>query len=457
MGALLIACAPLFLDWALDWRFHQTPPTPKPLASASRGDANRQDLDYIGKLPQYDRSFSPEARARFEHRLAALKAQADTLTQPQLLMGIAELAALADNGHTNASMGGRGRLFNSVALRFAWLADGWYVVRAAPAYANLLGGHVLAIDGVDVEAWHRDCARYIGGTDEHARSWEPLLLQSPDALHVMRPDAPEHRLTLRLRFPDDREETAEVVAEPPSLERMVEVPGRYLSPLPLEDEPAGWRTILDRNVPPPVSLRGVGRSFYTTTLRDGSVLYLHLWNVFDDQEGALASQIIAAVDARSSPWRTIVLDLRFDSGGDYTTAYRGVRRLVERLAPDGKLFILTDHATFSAALVVAAWAKYYAGARTTIVGEQLGDRTNFFAEGERFVLPNGKQGVSIATGYHDWGGGRCSAHPDCYWPNYFYDVPAGDLSPRIMVGWRFDDYRRSIDTVLERALAEAAP
>ncbi|MDQ2963064.1 MAG: hypothetical protein M3R31_07905 [Pseudomonadota bacterium] len=35
-----------------------------------------------------------------------------------------------------------------------------------------------------------------------------------------------------------------------------------------------------------------------------------------------------------------------------------------------------------------------------------------------------------------------------------YDVSAGKLDPDVAVGWRFDDYRRGVDTVLDRALQE---
>jgi hypothetical protein len=58
--------------------------------------------------------------------------------------------------------------------------------------------------------------------------------------------------------------------------------------------------------------------------------------------------------------------------------------------------------------------------------------------------------VYVATGYHDWAKGCRELR--CYWPNFYYDVPAGTLDPDIAVGWRFQDYRRGIDTVLERAL-----
>jgi hypothetical protein len=60
--------------------------------------------------------------------------------------------------------------------------------------------------------------------------------------------------------------------------------------------------------------------------------------------------------------------------------------------------------------------------------------------------------VTIATGFHDWAHGCRELR--CYWPDFFYDVAGGSIDPKVAVGWRFADYRRGVDTVLERALAE---
>ncbi len=40
----------------------------------------------------------------------------------------------------------------------------------------------------------------------------------------------------------------------------------------------------------------------------------------------------------------------------------------------------------------------------------------------------------------------------CWGPNFYYDVAGGNLDPAIPVRWRFADYVRGVDTVLQRAL-----
>jgi hypothetical protein len=346
-------------------------------------------------------------------------------------------------------------LLASVPVRFAWFADGLYVVRATSVYDTLLGSQVLEIDGRAPSLLDAETRRYFGGPPEHAHAWNVLILESPQALHAMHPEAPEDRLVVRVWDAAGAERGIELPAILPKDTFGASVPARLLSPVPLGVEKGtDWRALLDADAPLPPSLRAARQLFYSTEL-PGRVLYLHMWQVRDDDNRTLDAAIRNAAGPGSAPrWPYIVLDLRFNGGGDYTTAYGAIKALPDRLAPDGRLLILTDNTTFSAAIVVAAWARHYAGARATIVGERIGDRLAFWAEGLPVELPNSKLPVTVATGYHDWANG-CREYR-CFWLNFYYDVAAGNLEPDVVVGWRFDDYRRGVDTVLERALGLTA-
>jgi hypothetical protein len=151
-----------------------------------------------------------------------------------------------------------------------------------------------------------------------------------------------------------------------------------------------------------------------------------------------------------TPWRRIVLDLRYNGGGEYPAVYLALRALVASLAADGRLAILTNDATFSGAIITTALVKHFAGPRALIVGEPAGDRLTFYAEGSDMVLPNSKIHVHTATAYHDWAHGCRSLK--CYWPNFWYDVAVGSIEPDVRVPWDFADYRRGVDPVLRAAL-----
>lgn len=440
------------LHRVLDLRYGQAFPSPRYPAPANRAEANLQDLDYLSRLPTADRSFSPAEESKFREAIESLRARAATLTPVQFFMGIAQAVATSGNAHTNVDLAAWRERLNSAPVRLAWFADGLYVVRAMAPHATLLGARVLAIDGRDPAVLAREAGRFIGGTPERNRATSPLLLESPQALHEMHPDAPDDRLQLRLRGDDGMEREVELPPVQPADAPRATRPGRLLSADPLAGEkPGEWKTVRPPGSDVPPSLRETDKLAYATRVGKGDVLYLHLWRVSTGFEPGVAQAIVAAVGPEGDPpWKRIILDLRFNDGGEYPTIFRAIRSLPRRLAPEGRLVILTDNSTFSGAIITTALAKHFGGNRATIIGEKPGDRLAFWAEGNDIQLPNSKIRVHTATGYHDWANGCRELR--CYWLNYYYDVAVGHVDPDVALGWRFSDYRRGIDTVLQRAL-----
>ena len=451
-GAALVAWnAGRIAGKVLDLRYGARLPVPAAAAPRDAAEARRQDLDVLAGLTSVDRSFSPAAREAFARAVADLRARADALDDAQFFLGVAAAVALSGNAHTSVDLESWRARLASAPVRLAWFPEGLFVVRAMTGHEDLLGARVRAIDGRDPEALLGEAARYIPGTAERVRAASPALLESPAALHALHPDAPASALVLDVEDPVHGARQATLDAVAPQDAPQPGKPGWTLAPQPLPGEaPGAWHALLaERTVPP--SLRGRDRSAYAATLDGGSTLYIHLWQVRDDAGAPIAAEIRRALGDPAAPaWRHVVLDLRFDEGGDYPTVYGALRELPRRLAPGGRLDILTDETTFSAAIIAAVLAKRFTGERARIVGSRVGDRLAFWAEGTPAYLPNSRIRIGVATGYHDWAHG-CRKLA-CWWPNFFYDVAGGDVAPAIAVRWRFADYARGADTVLERAL-----
>ena len=63
--------------------------------------AQREDLAAFERgFLAVDRSFSPDARAKANKRMAALSADAGPISDTRFVLALSEIAALADNGHT---------------------------------------------------------------------------------------------------------------------------------------------------------------------------------------------------------------------------------------------------------------------------------------------------------------------------------------------------------------------
>ena len=405
-------------------------PAPHGPAPHDAAEARLEDLEMLAALPDVDRSFSANAGAAFERQVARLRERAASLDDAGFFLGVAQAVALSANAHTNVDLVSWREKLAAIPVRLAWFPEGLFVIRARSGEEGLLGARVLAIDGFD-----------------------PAALESPAVLHALHPEASADRMALEVRDRTGAEREVELAALAPSQAPRAEKPGRLRSPVPLPDEaPGTWHALLDGRAIPP-SLRGPDHVTYSAVLAGGRTLYLHLWQVRDGPHERIATRIDRALGGADDPkWRRIVLDLRSDAGGDYPTVYRAIRALPRRLAPDGRLDILTDDTTFSAAIITAVLAKHFAGPRAAVIGSAVGDRLEFWAEGTPATLPNSGIRIGVSTGYHDWAHG--CRRLACWWPDFYYDVAGGDLEPSIRVRWTFADYERGVDTVLDRALTK---
>ena len=449
--ATIIAAIGFGLYWALIGRFNPTVPSPDYPPAKDRVQAISQDLDYLQALLRLDRSFSDEAARAFEHGRQALLARAETLTTAQFVLGVSELVALAGNGHTNVAPGARAGLMNRVPLRFAWFADGLFVVHSDRANAGLRAARIDTIGGRRPEDMLIDLKRFRGGRQEFARTRSMLLMESPEALASIYPELDPRQLPMALTLADGTRRDVIVGARAADPNAPNPLPWLYLSPVAAAEIVPDGVNALDADTPLPASLRGHGNSVHHEVLGDG-VLYLHLWRMTDDEGGSLSGQLARLVSASEQPWKAVIVDLRFNGGGDYTKVHGFARDLRASIAHDGMIVVLVNNETFSAALTTVAWLKHYGGERTLIIGERLGDEPAFWAEGGTLTLPNSKLPIAFASGYHDWKHG-CHDLRRCFGLNLWFGVAAGDLDPESETGWRFSDYMRGRDSVLEAALA----
>jgi hypothetical protein len=108
----------------------------------------------------------------------------------------------------------------------------------------------------------------------------------------------------------------------------------------------------------------------------------------------------------------IVLDMRFNSGGDLLLDRDFLAQWPSKFMR-GRFYVLTSDQTFSAGIASVAYLKQAGGKRVTLVGEPPGDRLTFFAEGHAVELPNSKIVVMPATARHDYHDG-CRKFSDCF-------------------------------------------
>ena len=150
----------------------------------------------------------------------------------------------------------------------------------------------------------------------------------------------------------------------------------------------------------------------------------------------------------------VVLDMRINGGGDLNTT-RNFMKALPTLVP-GRIFVLTSPYTFSAAISSVGYLEQAAPERVTIVGEPVGDRLEFWAEGRGATLPNSGIGVSRATERHDYING-CREYTDCHGPVVRNPISVKTLAPDIAAPWTIEVYRAGRDPAMQAVAAALKP
>ena len=408
----------------------------------SKAEARQQDLADLGLLLDYDRSFSSADADAFRQGIAKLAGTAGAMSDAGFEMVVSRLVAMAGNAHTSVDKKQRASLFGRAPLRFAWLADGLYVVRATGSAEHLLGRRVVTIDARPVEQALAEFRPYLSGTAERARDDSPPLLDCPPLLQTIWSDTDGVHLTVGL----DDGTTEQLPMLPPMTDPfglepiMVIAPGGY---------GPDWKPVLTDY---PLSLREPDRVAFSA-LFDADGIYVRINSNHDDAHGALPDQL-AVIAAMKPPggWRRMILDLRFNGGGDERKTVDFTRALSGLLGSDGNLWILIGNDTFSAAIITAARAKHFLAGRAHIVGEAVGDHEPFWTDGgPPLVLRNSRIAIGHAYFKQDWAHG-CYDPTKCNPLQFLYGVAVPDLSPEVRIGWSFAEYAAGRDTVLEKAL-----
>ena len=114
---------------------------------------------------------------------------------------------------------------------------------------------------------------------------------------------------------------------------------------------------------------------------------------------------------------------------------------------------MTSPWTFSAAISSIGYLEQTAPDRVTIVGEEVGDRLEFWAEGRPVTLPNSGLVIGIATERHDYQNG-CRAFSDCHGPVVQNPIAVPTLVPNVPAPWTIEAYRAGRDPAMEAVVAQ---
>jgi hypothetical protein len=453
-ASLVAVLALVGLIFAFRCNFHQVAPNASYGAPRSALEAQRQDLDYFAKGLALDRAFSASARAAAAARVSALKSLPEALPPPKLQVALMQVMALADNGHTRmGATAGQDTLI--LPLRVTLFADGFYVLRTAAPYRDMLGGRVDSIDGHAIDEVLPQLETLRGGVLAFRRQNAAQFMIVQDLLYGLGIASDPRLSTWTVTLPDGRVVTRQLQAEPLQSGHDLPEGDRWLYPDSATGTEPDWFAYRPQSGEVPETWRDFGDALRLFPATGSCAEVVRLRTIADTPGRKIApflTETEAALLAR--PPCAVIVDLRGDGGGDYTHTWHFAHALPQLVMPGGRIYLLTDSLTFSAAITTAAFIKDAGGDRVTIIGEPVGDRMSFFSEGGQACLPNRKVCLFYQTGKHDYAQ-ACSDWHECFWLNWLYPVRVKGLQPDILVPLKFEDWNAGRDEAYFKALALA--
>jgi hypothetical protein len=434
-------------------RFYPDTPIAAYPADVDKATAQQQDFDYFRNYFDLDRAYTAAARAQAEKLLTEYRAQAGKLSDAQFYLAIGRMAALADNGHSRVHPGPLSRRNNRLPCRLYRFDDGYYVIRARPACSELLGAKLLQVDGHPIATVVDAMYVYFGGPRSHYDQFAaPFFLESPALLHAAGLASEADRVSLHVQLRDGSERDITIDAEPTDPKGPGAFGNEYLSPQRYAKEQADWQPLLPVDAKLPVFLRDLANPFVSEYWPEKAT-YFAQFRSNADEPGHPIGTFIAKVrgEIKSDRPRFIVVDLRFDQGGDFTKTASLMKHLTTLADSIEHVYVLTSAWTFSAGDVSLALAREHGGKRITVLGQPVGDRIRLWAEGGSLNLPHSGLSIGFATGLHDYSR-SCFGEPGCFWVMYFFPMHVATLDPDIRVPYDFGDYVNLRDPVLERTL-----
>jgi hypothetical protein len=397
-----------------------------------------------------DSSYSIENRAKADARLRMLESNVGTSTAVQFELELARIVALADNGHSNSPASLRSRRYARVPIRLVPFGDQFYVLATDTAHAGLLGARLVAIDGKALNEVRSVAHVLWGGTPAWRDRQLPFLLESPDQMQALGITTAPGSALFRFALRNGRTEDRRITADPPNGSRDLFPGTRWLYPEPLEGEHGDWR-FLGTKEKSPWTFQEPSRFFRLRAAPEMNALIVQLRANHDGPQPIQEFLAKASDEIRRVQPRNLVLDLRVNGGGDLNNTRDFVQSLPKLVS--GRIFVLTSPWTFSAAISTTGYLKQAGGDRVTIVGEMVGDRLEFWAEGRLARLPYSAAAMSYSTQRHDYKTG-CKPYTDCHGAVVRNPISVPSLAPDIVAPLTIEDFIAGRDPGMD-AIAKA--
>ena len=380
------------------------------------------DLDTLadGLLQRHPNFYTKVSVEDFEDALFAFHDRLDTLDDQLIVMEACRLVALGGDAHTTIGFGEIGRSMRRLPIRIMVMEDGTFVTFATREHQELIGSRVVSINGIAIEeVLERVSALFAYENDSKRKgtsAWYATLLPALRTVGVI---DDHHAASLPVTLEQD-EETSE-----------------HTLPCVPESHLRGWVSFVQLLKQPwPIAYRKQGGYYQSDFIAEHKAMYV-AYNRCREAEDLPMAEFVEFIMTKSDELdaQRIIIDLRFNGGGDETVIWPLWQALEksERFSDKGDIIGLISRQTFSSAMSNSHQLRDTCGA--VLIGEPTGGKPNHFGQLSSFTLPNTGITISHSTKWFQ----KIEGDPDA-------------VHPDVLIPWRSDPLFTGQDPVLEAAL-----
>jgi hypothetical protein len=396
------------------------------------------DLDAMrNRVLRFDRSFSPRGRQSAYRQIEVLRKDLARLSDDAIKVRLARIMAIAGNAHTRLYLLRNRSDLPRLPIRVWWFGDDLRIVRATGAAEKLLGCTIAAINGVPAKTAFERVRPMYAGSPTWQRYMSEYTLTSPNVLHGVGIGAGNQSTKVAV---SGCHSAGSHVLRPLPLERSEKAVESWWDLAPSSPSPLqGWHHFLEGKRLPRY-LAKVTENYWFDESTNDKLFYLQLNRAANGGTESVSEFAKRAGERlKKSSAQAIVVDLRFNTGGDSNLTKSIIDAVVGSRA-NRPIYVIVSRSTFSAGIVAAAQLR--TATHVTIVGEPVGDSLEFWAEGGNIRLPYSDLTAHFANGAHSLSPKPCPTSDFCN------NLSVKTLAPDIPVTLIWRDYVSGIDPSL---------
>lgn len=367
----------------------------------------QEDVIYFKEqmVKKHKNAFHHVSKEEYEKDMEQLYKDVPVLKDYEVIVRLMQITAKIGDGHTSVHLPAN---FKRYPIRLNYFGDDLYVIAATPPYKDALGTRLIKIGEFGLEEINKRIASVISQDQNkwYTMSMAPAFLNVPEIVTALGLASDYDKASFTFMDALNKEIRLDLVPIPADLNERF-IPASKTQPL------------FRQNLNDP---------FWFTYLDDINAVYLS-FKKYDDINQNI-NKLFDLIDEKKAT--RLIVDLRFNGGGDFFKGRRLISRIKENSAINqkGNLFVIMGRRTFSAAMVNSI--DFKKETNVIILGEPPGEKPNSYSENDEMKLPNSRLVVSYSTRYYK-----------------FLEEDAPAFEPDIRIDHSWKEFNEGRDPVME--------